>query len=153
MSEEVQTLDQRRAKHAWKKVESIQKKIDEAQGEKQEEIRQKGDDYSSYVVELVGSVRINGLGQALAQLCAAAKGETREEKEEDPHMWLYRNVEDWLCGENTLFSRKSDLLEQLIHSRSDQYFQAQGEALAWLEWHKKLAVAFLKQNQVESNKV
>lgn len=151
MTEEVQTRDQRRAKHAWGKVDDFQKRINEAQGEEQERERQKADDYASYVVGLVGSIRINGLGQALAQLRAAAKGETVQEKEEDPHMLLYRNVESWLCGEGSLFSKESDLLEKLIHSSSYQYFQAQGEALAWLEWHKKLAIAFLKQNSTESN--
>jgi CRISPR-associated protein Cmr5 len=36
-------------------------------------------------------------------------------------------------------------LEAITQNGRDKYLQAQAEAMAWLEWHKKLAVAYLKK--------
>lgn len=130
------TLEQLRAEDSLNKVKRMEqvKKTDKA----------KADDYASYVVRLVGDIRINGLGQALAQLLAAAD---KEKKEEDPHLLVYRDLQTWLCRDDSQapYPNEPDLLEALIRHDRARYRWALAEAMAWLEWHKKLAVAYLKE--------
>lgn len=135
------TLDQERAIHSLKKV----KEIEENYKNKGEE--QLADDYAGYVVRLPADIISNGLGQALAQLLAAAKG-----KEEDPHYLVYRDLQDWLCRNDPKapYPGANDLLEAIVSNDRKRYQWALGEAMAWLEWHKKLSVAYLKKSEGEN---
>jgi len=132
----MRTLDQDRARHALEKVEGLKSKS--------ERYRR---DYVSSVENLPASIIMNGLGQALATLlAAAARG---EESANDPHRALYRNLEEWLCRDDPQapYPRQSDLMRAILSYDRFSYIQAQAEAMAWLEWHKKFAVAFLKSMQ------
>ena len=128
--QEKQSLDQRRAKHALKRIKTRQ-----GDGTKQS-------DYLSYVKALPATILQNGLGQAMATLLAAAKG-----KENDPHQHLYKDVQSWLCSDNedATFS-KGDLLEAITSNDQQHYLKAQAEAQAYLIWLKKFAAAFLQEN-------
>lgn len=144
------TLDQQRAKHSLQIVRGIRGKMGQ-----DPDLKQRADDYASYVVRLPADILMNGLGQALAQLQAAAKG-----KKEDPHYWLYQDLQNWLCRADPLapyppqedhanhaIKKENDLLEAIISNNRRQYQQALSEAMAWLKWHTKITVAQLKKTE------
>lgn len=128
----VQTLQQQRAKHALNKIREAEQKY---QGEDQER-------FVAYAENAPASILINGLGQAAATLRAQAKGNP-----EDPHMALYDAIKDWLCSDNPVapYPTDKDLLTAMTEGDRDSYLHAQAEALAYLEWYKKFAVALLKK--------
>lgn len=101
------------------------------------------DEYAGYVERLPAAILINGLGQAAAfELAAAGKDQ------ESPHRQLYRDLEGWLCGEHGPYyqpGEKPHLMQAIVSRDRATYLQAQAEALAWLEWLKKFAVAYLKK--------
>ena len=123
------SLDQRRAEHALTKIKK-----------RREHPRQS--DYLSYAKALPASILQNGLGQAMATLLAAAKSE------KDPHFLLYRDVEDWLCGDDEdapyRGCRDMGLLETIVKKDQRHYLRAHTEAQSYLDWLKKLAAAYLK---------
>lgn len=129
-----QTLEQMRARDALNKIRSIQKNYSE-------DTRQK---FVSYVESLPAAILNNGLGQAAATLLAQAKGD-----KEDAHYLLYQAVRDWLCREDpegrAPYQGETDLMEAIVSHDRTAYLHAQAEALAWLEWLKKFAVAFFKK--------
>lgn len=133
-----QTLAQRRAKDSLGKIQSL-----EAEG------KEKYGKYKSYVDGLPASILMNGLGQATATLLAQAKGNKR-----DPHRILYEHLSGWLCGSDpdTPYEtpQGKDAEDYLMTAITDQntgeqvYLHAQAEAMAYLEWLKKFANAYLK---------
>lgn len=132
MTEQNQSLDQRRAKHALKCVKKIKSELESPQQLL----------YMSYAKALPATILQNGLGQAMATLLAAAKG-----KENDPHHRLYQDVQSWLCGgdKESPFPNKVDLLEAITSNDQQHYLKAQAEAQAYLIWLKKFAAAFLNE--------
>lgn len=149
-----QTLDQHRAKDALEKVKELEKAVQENKISKKY-----ADQYADYVVRVVSDIRINGLGQAMAQLLAAAKGEQAEKQREnepnakypDAHVLVYENIKKWLCRDEpeAPYRGEEDLLEAITKNSREQYQWAISETMAWLEWHKKLAVAYLKESEGE----
>lgn len=141
MQNDQPTMDQRRAEDSLGKIKRLQ---DGDHSSKEL------DSYADYVENLPASILTNGLGQSLAQLLAAAK---RGKKKDDPHYWLYQDLQEWLCRDDSQapYSKPEDrdILQAITRSGRNHYMQAQAEALAWLEWHKKLAVAYLKQPEGE----
>lgn len=97
--------------------------------------------YVSYVEGLPATILMNGLGQAAATLLAAAKGK------EDPHKFLYDHLRKWLCRDapQAPYRAQEDLLKAITGNDRATYLRAQAEALAWLVWLKKFAVAYLKE--------
>lgn len=140
------TLDQRRAAYSMERVKNIEHQYPSTDPKRYPD----QDRYADYVERLPAAILTNGLGQALAQLLAAAR--RANNPEEDPHYLLYQDVSSWLCREDAdaPFPREKDILEAITHGGRKQYMQAVGEALAWLEWHKKLAVAYLKRPEGEN---
>lgn len=134
-----QTLDMKRAADALKKVEEINQKHDADWKDK----------YASYVESLPATIINCGLGQAAATLLAAAKRGEKGESESDPHYVLYRHLEEWLCGAEpeAPFRGQDKLLKAITSHDRNNYIKAQAEALAWLDWLKKLAVAYLKKEK------
>lgn len=129
-----QTLAQRRAAHALKRVLAHQHAGKQAYG-----------NYVSYVEALPASILMNGLGQACATLLAKAEG-----KLDKPHGLLYADLQAWLCGNDPAApyrngQTKGDdrLMEAICGSNQKQYLHAQAEALAYLVWLKKFARAYL----------
>ena len=119
----MQTMEQQRAKHVWEclnRVNTAQKK-----------------EYLTCVKSLPATVLMAGLGQAAAML--AAKGGAQ--------LVVYEALQSWLCRQDELapFAGGNGLLPSIMNSSRDEYLSAQREALLWLEWLKKLAVARLAQ--------
>lgn len=131
-----QTLDQLRAKDAFLKIKNVTKN------------QTQHDKYLSYVNALPATILMNGLGQAMASLLAAAKGK------EEEHKCLYNHVTSWLCrnDEDAPYS-SGDLLENITKNDEDYYLHAQAEALAYLEWLKKFANAFLEKKKDSGDEV
>ena len=120
------TLGQQRAEHALHAVEDLKGK----------EIGH----YVSYVRALPANILQNGLGQALATLLSAAKL-----KQDDAHRRLHDQVQGWLCrdADDAPYAHKAKLLEAIVEGDERSYLHAHAEALAYLVWLKKFAVAFL----------
>jgi CRISPR-associated protein Cmr5 len=125
--EKTQTLAQRRAAHALGCINHIK---DQDHG-----------NYKSYVSGLPANILMSGLGQAAATLRAGKK---------DAHKNLYGHLSNWLCGGDTDSPYPGgDLLDNITKHDEDTYLHAQNEAMAYLEWLKKFAVAFLKDAKVQ----
>ncbi len=99
--------------------------------------------YKSYVQSLPATILMNGLGQAAAMLLAAAKNNPQ-----DPHRLLYNHLSSWLCNERNgaPYNNHQDLLQAITTQDEDDYLRAQAEALAYLEWLKKFANAYLRDD-------
>ena len=123
-------LDQRRAAHALTNVREQRK-------------HPRQSDYLSYAKALPALILQNGLGQAMATLLAAAKG-----NDDDPHFLLYRDLENWLCGddEDAPYRGAQGLLEAITTKDQQHYLRAQAEAQSYLNWLKKIAAAYLDSN-------
>lgn len=104
--------------------------------------------YRAYVDRLGPAIVMNGLGQALATELAAA-GSKLDNDRERAHRTLYDNLQRWLCREEggVYPSSSDDLLKAIMKEDEAIYLQAQAEALAWLEWHKKCCRASLPKSE------
>jgi CRISPR-associated protein Cmr5 len=130
-----QTLQQQRAKHALEQIEVVKQAYQN--NKEQREV------FVSTAKNMPASILINGLGQAAATLRAQAKNQQLE----DPHMAIFNALQGWLCNNNTSspYPAGANLLEAIIKGDRKSYQHAQAESLAYLEWYKKFAVAFLKK--------
>ena len=124
------TLEQVRASNAYKAVHQLTNH--------DKDWRKK---YVSYAEGLPAGILANGLGQAAAALLAGAKG-----REDDAHKVLYLHLKAWLCRDDAQapYRGQNNLMEAITGNDRDTYMYAQAEALQWLAWLKKFAVAFLK---------
>ena len=96
--------------------------------------------YVSYVSGLPATIVMNGLGQALATLLAQSKGK------DEPHKWLHDHVASWLAKQMPqLGADESAVVQGLMNNNQEVYLQAQGEAMAYLQWLKQFARAYLSE--------
>ncbi len=136
------TLQQRRAKNALDRIMELK--------DKHHDFKKL---YRSYVDSLGPAILMNGLGQALATERAAAGTRQEGNKEEGDgkgahrkkaHGEVYDSIERWLCRKDDgVYPGSKDLLSAIMGHGQSRYLRAQGEALAWLEWHKKFCRAYL----------
>jgi CRISPR-associated protein Cmr5 len=130
------SLAQKRAKHALEQINSLQN-CDYGK-------------YVPYVNALPANIITSGLGQALAMERAGCKL--------SGHKCLFRHMLDWL-GKGWEHSPYRDEVGQagadddekakalfmaITEQNERDYIRTQAEALEYLEWLKKFAVAFLK---------
>jgi CRISPR-associated protein Cmr5 len=117
-----------RAKHALAAIKALER--DKARIGK----------YTSYVKGLPANILRGGLGQAMAMELAGAK-------KDKGHKILFEQVEEWLLRgwANSCYRGQPSLLEAIVVGDQAKYVRAQAEALAYLEWLKKFAVAFLEE--------
>ncbi len=115
MSNKVQMLDQRRAKHAWDLVQSV--KTDRK-------------DFTTQVKKLPTRIRAAGLGQALAFLVG---------KDYVPE--LRDRLSDWILVQRGLRPSGGDLLQAIMYENADFLRRATDEALAYLQWVGRFAEA------------
>ena len=127
------TLAQRRAADALRKIDSV------ADSDPKEQ-----KSYKSYVAGLPALIVMSGLGQALATLLSQSKGN------KDSHRLLYDHLAQWLGRPdpeapypNAAKADTKHLMEEIMANSQDSYLHAQAEAMAYLEWLKKFAQAFL----------
>jgi len=129
------TLEQKRAAHALEQIQSLD-----------------GTEYGhyvSYVSALPATILMNGLGHALLTLCAKAKNNRNR-----PHYLLYTHVASWLALQVTEFRRDvnepgspDEVIQKLMVNDQQVYVHAQAEALAYLNWLKQFARAYLREEE------
>ncbi|TVR83510.1 MAG: type III-B CRISPR module-associated protein Cmr5 [Rhodospirillales bacterium] len=128
------SLDQERARHALDQIRILEQRGTPGK-------------YVSYVKALPAAILANGLGQALATELAT---------QDAAHKKLVEQVTDWLRqAPSSPFSQcmtPKDLLESIFQSDQRAYVWAQAEAIAYIGWLKKLAVAFLDGPASENTK-
>lgn len=111
-----QSLEQERARAAWKAVNSVQRSKKE---------------YLSLAKNAPADIQMSGLGQTLSFWQAKAKSE---------HKDLYSHVSGWVTKQLRL--KHSDLMEWImVEASSQQYRHVTNEALAFLVWVKRFAQA------------
>lgn len=123
-NDSAQTLDQRRANHAWNAVQRAKQKQDQHE-------RQDPKKFGGQVKKLPTRILAAGLGQALAFL-----------KAKDYAPGLLAELSDWI--KRRIPPRKGepdDLLERIIQGNSDFLRRATDEVLAYLVWLNRFAEA------------
>lgn len=124
------SLDQQRAAHALSRIRELEQNATVA------------GNYVTYVKALPASILANGLGQALATELAA---------NDKAHDALAGHVAAWLLTApgSPYRSNPSNsdgakiVLSQIVEGDQRAYVWAQAEAISYVGWLKKLAVAFL----------
>lgn len=134
-----QTLDQRRAAHAWEAIRGLPK---DSNGDYSKEAK----DYAREARKLPARILTAGLGPALAFLLAKAKREKKDKKQETPKEpileRLHKNLTAWVIKERGIQAKvEGSLLESVIKGDSDFLMQATDEALAYLQWLVRFAEA------------
>ncbi len=126
MSSAPQTLEQKRAQHAWSCVQEVKDKPFAG-------------DYRTIAVKVPSLIVTNGLGQTLAFL--------RSKPDRQHFQMLYRHLADWVGSK---VHADGDLLSWLVNNAtSQQYRLATMEALALLQWLKRFAEAELPKGREE----
>jgi len=126
------TLDQRRAKHAWKKI--ISQAQDGHDGERRYD--DKAREYAREAKKLPTRIMAAGLGQALAFILAKAKDKKPNLKR------LHEDLTDWVIKERPMSAKKAhSLMESIIEGDSDFLRRATDEVLAYLLWLNRFAEA------------
>ena len=127
------SLGQLRAKDALEKIDALKTANDYG-------------NYLAYVKALPATIIMTGLGQALAMEKAGA---SKSGDVGAGHKNLYQHLNDWLCNgwPGRPFEDGGDLLQQISEKNEACYVRAQAEAMAYLEWLKKFAVAYLNDNK------
>lgn len=127
------TLVQKRAAHALEQVKSIEKT--------------EYGHYVSYVSALPATILMNGLGHALLTLCAKAKNDRKK-----PHYILYTHVASWLSKQVKELEGGADgVISKLMANDQQVYVHAQAEALAYLNWLKQFARAYLREEEGQAD--
>lgn len=127
------TLEQKRARHAWRNVEYVAGKDDKFRK-----------DYGSYVRGLPALILSDGLGMTLAFLCAKGKKDSPPDKakKENAYTEVYQHVSAWVTTELSLGVNGDALLDWVVNTaNSTQYRRATAEALAYLAWLKRFTEA------------
>ncbi|MEW5980213.1 MAG: type III-B CRISPR module-associated protein Cmr5 [Acidobacteriota bacterium] len=128
------TLQQKRAAHALSIVHEVSDDF--------------ASHYRSYVESLPATIVMNGLGQACATLMARSRDNSPRARAYD---LLYKHLQDWLCrSEAAVYPQAESLIDAIVKNDQEKYVHAQAEALAYLDWLKKFAQAFLKAAPADS---
>ena len=121
----LQTIEQQRAKHELEEVNAWKGKGASDQKE-----------LLSYVTGIPAMILMSGFGQNCAFYKANKKGN---------HAEVLNALENWL--------QKGDLMAFITESSAQDYRLAQAESLAYLNWLKKFAKAYLKDDSEGANHV
>ncbi len=136
-------LDKQRAANALDMVRILQKKGEKEYG-----------NYVSFVKALPAVILQTGLGQALASELASAG---TDNDTQNGHRCLFHDVSQWLGRDDAMapfcnqYSKETGILDALLNGNESTYLQAQYEALAYVSWLKKFAVALLIQPKGEGS--
>lgn len=117
-----QTTEQEQAKSAWGNIEKVPVSIQK--------------EYGSLARGLPALIQTNGLGQALAFLCAKGKNDPAKQ-----HSVIYKHLSDWVCSRMPQEKKPVNLLEWIITQNSGMYRRATREALAYALWLRRFAEA------------
>ena len=119
----LQTISQKRAKHALAAVEVWTNKDVSDQKE-----------LKSYVVGMPAMILMSGFGQT----CAFYKSKEKN------HEVVLKALEAWLG--------KGDVIKLITHASSKEYQLAEAESLEYLNWLKKFARAYLADEAGKGDK-
>lgn len=119
----LKTLDQKRAEHAWDAVRHALSKI----GPHSEQIPKK---FGGNAKKLPVRIMASGLGQALAFLRA-----------KDYAPGLIWELSDWIGRQIPSKDGREDLLDRIVHGSSNDLRRATDEVLAYLQWLNRFAEA------------
>ena len=121
----IRSKEQIRARIAWELVNEVPAKVI--------------DDYASLVKSAPVMILTNGLGQTLAFFIS--------KKSDLKYKLLYNHLDKWL-SENVAWTKNEnvtdDLIDRVINEGSQGYRMATEEALAFLAWMKRFAMALSK---------
>lgn len=120
-----QTRAQQRARHALEEVLKAAEDTDVDGGR-----------FRSYTNSLPAMIQMNGLGQAAAFCRSKTKSQTE-------YLRLYNILSSWLTGQEQPYFDKDDLLKGITEKGMKSYRDAQAEALAYLDWVKRFAQAYV----------
>ena len=125
------TLDQRRARHAWTQIESVQREFK----------RKEQDEYAGQAKKMPIRILTSGLGAALAFLLSKARTGTRDEKRH--FVQLHLDLTDWVIRQRPLTAavNPGSLLESVIQGDADFLRLATDEVMAYLQWLNRFAEA------------
>ncbi len=133
MTSPQQSLEQKRASHAWKAVKDVK--------EHHKDFEEK---YKPIAAGSPADIQINGLGQTLAFWLAKANSK----KPKPQYKAIYEHVSSWIkeqLKKEIVAMPNSDLLEWLIsNATTDQYRRVTAEASAYLVWLKRFAEGHLE---------
>lgn len=128
------SLAQQRALHALAAISAIEPLGPGARGY---------GNYLGYVKAMPANVRSLGLGQTLAFALAKVEGNLQM-----PYGLLYEHITSWLCSRPIYTAATPQtFMKKLMEGEQRSYLEAQIEAMAYLEWLKKFAVASLRKGE------
>jgi CRISPR-associated protein Cmr5 len=119
-----QTLQQERAKYALDKVKAAL------------EAGVNGKEFKSYAASFPAMVQMNGLGQAAAFYFS--QGVT--------YRTLYDILSNWMIQKGQPYADEEDLLTGITGQDMHRYRIAQADALLLLDWVKRFAKAFVRED-------
>jgi len=117
----VKSLEQIRAKHAWKFIENVKEK--------------KGD-YLTAMRKLPAMILTSGLGQTVAFYLSKKNEHQNIINRVAEHLSKVMGIEGITCG--------TDLLKKIMQSNHEEYIILSREALKYATWLKRLAEAELE---------
>lgn len=141
-------IEKARAEHAYNTIKNLPRDVKK---------------YTSYVKALPASILQTGLGQAMATLLAASKGDPEKmgDKIKSAHRLLFNHMQSWLCRSDGLapYTVESEpgsnsyvLMDSITQHSEEAYIHAQTEALAYLDWLKKFAVALRPEKDGQNDR-
>jgi len=137
---QLQTISQQRAKHA---LESIQNSEGLNEGK-----------LKSYIVGMPAMILMSGFGQSCAFYVSKAELKKEESKRKDEHKAYERVIEilwSWLKEHVDAFRKDSDLMTEITKVTAKDYQLAETESLEYLNWLKKFAKAYLKDEKPQED--
>lgn len=135
-------MDRLRANDALKKIKGLKGLGVEHYG-----------NYVSFVKAFPAVILQNGLGQALATELASSGNNNPTEK---GHKYLFHHVSQWLGRDDETapyqngYNEETGILQRLVAEEQRRYIKARHDAMAYVSWLKKFAVALLIQPEGES---
>jgi CRISPR-associated protein Cmr5 len=143
ISSSQQTLDQRRARHAWEAVDAFAKiHVRESNGKRDPDKEAKK--YATHAKKLPTRILTAGLGQALAFL--KAKGYAPD---------LLMALSDWVLdkrlNKDSKKPRPADdaLLHAIVNGNSDELRRWTDESLAYLQWLNRWVESIIGVSELE----
>ncbi len=128
------TIAQKRAEHALRIIhgENNESRFSKKSAEKQKKL-------NSYISSFGPMILMNSFGQACAFYLA---------NKEEEYQSVYLALESWLTSAGRPYEdeQTQGLMNAITSRDAIQYRLAQAEALAYLDWLKKFAKAFLKSD-------
>jgi CRISPR-associated protein Cmr5 len=135
------SLEQERAKAAWKCVDAVKKDGKNNKG------NSFAKEYGQLAKSAPADIQTNGLGQTLAFWRAKGFEEGKPKNGDNEHAHLLDDVSRWVKGQ---IKWESDLalLDWITQkATTDEYRRATAEAIAFLQWLKRFAEAELGKEE------